>query len=319
MFPSICPPCRSIPACAGQPPGRLGPLRISTVDPRVRGAAAKARKVRASLWGRSPRARGSRCHLPATINPRRSIPACAGQPSRNSSRVISARVDPRVRGAALRKLPKGGRSSGRSPRARGSPVPQPHLLAASRSIPACAGQPGRYADTACRHGVDPRVRGAAGRSCRGRWGREGRSPRGGDNVNRHGSIPACAGQPTGESRLFHLSQVDPRVRGAAEDRLFVAVIKAGRSPRARGSLLVRSLTTSTAGSIPACAGQPIRRCDKSFFSWVDPRVRGAAQIVALSELPMTGRSPRARGSPAKSCRTCIAGRSIPACAGQPIK
>ena len=72
-------------------------------------------------------------------------------------------------------------------------------------------------------------------------------------------------------------------------------------------------------SIPTCAGQP----NLSMIDWVHltvyPHVCGAAYLA----LPMIGRasglSPRVRGSLSTLIGTLPSGRSIPTCAGQPLR
>ena len=71
----------SIPACAGEPcPSRS--LRASrTVYPRVCGGAGLPVAVTVGAVGLSPRVRGSQLRMEVAHVKRRSIPACAGEPS----------------------------------------------------------------------------------------------------------------------------------------------------------------------------------------------------------------------------------------------
>ncbi len=194
-----------------------------------------------------------------------------------------------------------------------------------RSIPACAGQPGLAYLGQSGTRVDPRVRGAATIDQSTASPDQGRSPRArGSQGVRHraawawGSIPACAGQPSFPCYWSWPRQVDPRVRGAAHWSAALRLACGGRSPRARGSLFSRLLHMPTAGSIPACAGQPLNSLPFFLPSWVDPRVRGAARGLHAASGSRQGRSPRARGSlPLRANSKFIPG-SIPACAGQPL-
>ena len=70
-------------------------------------------------------------------------------------------------------------------------------------------------------------------------------------------------------------------------------------------------------SIPACAGKPDESCVKLTEAMVDPRVRGEAVKAPSVTSAKVGRSPRARGSPARRSRHSFFYRSIPACAGKP--
>ena len=71
---------RSIPACAGEPPGFAAPPRRPWVDPRLRGGAETGLRSTGARCGRSPLARGSRPLSPKSRFRSRSIPACAGEP-----------------------------------------------------------------------------------------------------------------------------------------------------------------------------------------------------------------------------------------------
>ncbi len=71
-----------------------------------------------------------------------------------------------------------------------------------------------------------------------------------------GSIPACAGEPREVLGSVPEEGVDPRVRGGAPESLDFQTLPPGRSPRARGSLLIRNSPKCLGRSIPACAGEP---------------------------------------------------------------
>ena len=78
-------PARSIPACAGEPRGpRQGPP-ASRVYPRVRGGTAVTSSHARTIRGLSPRARGNPRSGQERSRPRRSIPACAGEPAPGKS------------------------------------------------------------------------------------------------------------------------------------------------------------------------------------------------------------------------------------------
>ena len=73
------------------------------------------------------------------------------------------------------------------------------------------------------------------------------------------------------------------------------------------------------GSIPACAGEPPDRIMMYLQHEVDPRVCGGAAHTRAARDPITGRSPRVRGSPLRLRQIAQDLRSIPACAGEPIR
>ena len=152
-------------------------------------------------------------------------------------------------------------------------------------------------------GLSPRVRGNP------RWQME--SP-GGD-----GSIPACAGEPAPQ-RLAHRSgRVYPRVCGGTRRSPGHRIGICGLSPRVRGNRVPDPDDDAQSGSIPACAGEPARPGHIRPGPGVYPRVCGGT-FAALCWLPGTGGlSPRVRGNPADRPAGAGAGRSIPACAGEP--
>ena len=70
------------------------------------------------------------------------------------------------------------------------------------------------------------------------------------------------------------ARVYPRVCGGTAERNLLHKRSGGLSPRVRGNLLAMDDDTETAGSIPACAGEP----DVGIWEWrerqVYPRVCG---------------------------------------------
>ena len=71
------------------------------------------------------------------------------------------------------------------------------------------------------------------------------------------------------------------------------------------------------GSIPACAGEPVRFCMYALSAQVYPRVCGGASKGQCKYCGEEGLSPRVRGS-RMPVRVVMRGlRSIPACAGEP--
>jgi len=269
----------------------------------VRGEA-RGRAGRASRsGGRSPRARGSRSDSLLAAARCRSIPACAGKPSRECPCRERPGVDPRVRGEASAGWRVTAPNRGRSPRARGSPKLPGQPCARAGSIPACAGKPAACTSAGCPPGVDPRVRGEAFIRSLDEAAGVGRSPRArGSRLEPErdgaagGSIPACAGKPAGAGPGGTRSGVDPRVRGEAVHRTVSPSDFRGRSPRARGSLIEHELELDAAGSIPACAGKPPSARRSGSSRRVDPRVRGEAWWFTSDSRAISGRSPRARGS-----------------------
>ena len=92
---------------------------------------------------------------------------------------------------------------------------------------------------------------------------------------------------------------------------------AGLSPRVRGNPQARWRDLEVHRSIPACAGEPYQRQRLTGFQRVYPRVCGGTAYEHIDPRWITGLSPRVRGNPARETRDERAGRSIPACAGEP--
>ena len=73
------------------------------------------------------------------------------------------------------------------------------------------------------------------------------------------SIPACAGEPRIGARINALDEVYPRVCGGTIARVSGSFARAGLSPRVRGNLNPLREIRRFRRSIPACAGEPLRR------------------------------------------------------------
>ena len=111
--------------------------------------------------------------------------------------------------------------------------------------------------------VYPRVCGGTSKANGLRDSLRGLSPRVRGNPVRHRhavgverSIPACAGEPDWCSMLLKVARVYPRVCGGTQDRGAPIDLHSGLSPRVRGNRTALSVSPCTAGSIPACAGEP---------------------------------------------------------------
>ena len=89
---------RSIPACAGEPPGISVCPYAMPVYPRVCGGTVARALALLPLLGLSPRVRGNRRRMVGRMQGRRSIPACAGEPGARGRPCRACRVYPRVCG-----------------------------------------------------------------------------------------------------------------------------------------------------------------------------------------------------------------------------
>ena len=190
-------------------------------------------------------------------------PRVRGEPSANGACNAACTVYPRVCGGTTNHPPVSDSTSGLSPRVRGNPTLIWYETSATRSIPACAGEPGRRDCAHHQLGVYPRVCG--GTVCRVKLGRRlwGLSPRVRGNLRwsslcgcRTGSIPACAGEPKAGRGLARGGWVYPRVCGGTRQIIIWDRHGGGLSPRVRGNLVGVGSPDETNGSIPACAGEP---------------------------------------------------------------
>ena len=86
-----------------------------------------------------------------------SIPACAGEPTKNSGNDGAAKVYPRVCGGTEAGLMGTVDLIGLSPRVRGNRVNNLSDVAGGGSIPACAGEPAAWTLIQCNTSVYPRV------------------------------------------------------------------------------------------------------------------------------------------------------------------
>ena len=164
------------------------------------GVTGVSRRSGRAPGGLSPRVRGHHTKTTRSHLVTRSIPACAGSPTRQPKRRCRPRVYPRVCGVTLRPFSSATAKDGLSPRVRGHQHRRMANINFTRSIPACAGSPPARFSFLMRSGVYPRVCGVTcvpARPCRSP---AGLSPR----VRGHrsvamlpeelaGSIPACAG------------------------------------------------------------------------------------------------------------------------------
>ncbi len=107
------------------------------------------------------------------------------------------------------------------------------------------------------------------------------------------------------------------MRGGTGFPELMTALCVGLSPHARGNPANRSGYVGNAGSIPACAGEPLifflRQPDKRVY----PRMRGGTGYFQLKDTLVVGLSPHARGNLGGFPVREPAGGSIPACAGEP--
>ncbi len=210
----------SIPACAGEPSRLFRRERARAVYPRVCGGTRGYGDRDASRDGLSPRVRGNHDRPPFALLHIRSIPACAGEPLPLGRYGSSQEVYPRVCGGTEQIHAAHDEEDGLSPRVRGNLARELCDPVYARSIPACAGEPASLPAWWRRSSVYPRVCGGTRYVDVQHWLRAGLSPRvrGNHQPGRtapaaHGSIPACAGEPSTRMSLTLCAGVYPRVCG----------------------------------------------------------------------------------------------------------
>ena len=315
---------RSIPACAGEPPARRSHHRLRQVYPRVCGGTSTCSTASIGPSGLSPRVRGNRRRIALARRPWRSIPACAGEPCPPACATQSPGVYPRVCGGTRGRSARCGDWGGLSPRVRGNPRWYQDAGKPGRSIPACAGEPGAGIIPAPQGQVYPRVCGGTGDPDEQGGVIQGLSPRvrgnrdgGAGWRSRRGSIPACAGEPALASRGTPATGVYPRVCGGTVLVEDGGADDSGLSPRVRGNRGWSQGLQMQLRSIPACAGEPQERSDRSGDGRVYPRVCGGTSGARRRRAIRQGLSPRVRGNPRARAHGDDVSRSIPACAGEP--
>ena len=113
------------------------------------------------------------------------------------------------------------------------------------------------------------------------------------------------------------SGVYPRVCGGTMPTPVPTAYCWGLSPRVRGNLNLRVTRGLRAGSIPACAGEPVLSAASTKNGRVYPRVCGGTANTLGAPVGGPGLSPRVRGNRGGVAGMHLYNRSIPACAGEP--
>ena len=316
----------SIPACAGEPGRAARPPFWAEVYPRVCGGTRRRLRNCPRPPGLSPRVRGNPGNAVGTARRRRSIPACAGEPSSEGGAGNLPRVYPRVCGGTLPGKSGPGLLMGLSPRVRGNRGQARRQWRWPGSIPACAGEPRGFQGAVLFIGVYPRVCGGTRPLWRQGGQKVGLSPRvrgnhlyRADQRNRHRSIPACAGEPPTPLPRPPAPTVYPRVCGGTSESRQGLRRPHGLSPRVRGNRDGAGCRAeqSRAGSIPACAGEPESDPQRKRRLEVYPRVCGGTRIMGAQGHIVAGLSPRVRGNRPGGVGRRRRRGSIPACAGEP--
>ena len=285
-----CARSRSIPACTGEPGLGVSSSFLLEVYPRVYGGTGMKRRKRQCLMGLSPRVRGNLTDASEPTVKSRSIPACTGEPQGRRPACRWARVYPRVYGGTVHWDRVRAGVDGLSPRVRGNPHHFARVRLREGSIPACTGEPRRPLRSSHSAWVYPRVYGGTDDTAASYLKVLGLSPRVRGNpsmapprIASGWSIPACTGEPTPEMLSSDLTKVYPRVYGGTLPGSRTPRRLGGLSPRVRGNPSIFTARAFTAGSIPACTGEPTALRAWPSSTRVYPRVYGGTPIACGSQ------------------------------------
>ncbi len=126
-----------------------------------------------------------------------------------------------------------------------------------------------------------------------------------------GPIPARAGQPVPSLDRDGMTWAYPRSRGATSALGVSAWAPEGLSPLARGNRHRQGCSSSSAGPIPARAGQPNPYASDSSRDKAYPRSRGATGMRSCTGREGSGLSPLARGNPIPAGQSVAQRRAYP--------
>ena len=131
------------------------------------------------------------------------------------------------------------------------------------------------------------------------------------------SIPARAGEPSATGSAWTSWTVYPRACGGTTGYHRVSNFRQGLSPRVRGNQHRILGGADLLGSIPARAGEPLRRTRLRVLDTVYPRACGGTINISPHIDIQQGLSPRVRGNLVIRLDMLPIVRSIPARAGEP--
>ena len=236
-----------IPACAGNTPLRLSPLRPVWDHPRMCGEHQWFAGGEVGLLGSSPHVRGTLSTLPAMRRPPGIIPACAGNTRIRESDSIWRWDHPRMCGEHAETRNHQPDDRGSSPHVRGTPgliLPDGKRLGI---IPACAGNTRAALSPLVVFGDHPRMCGEHFLYDRFAMKLPGSSPhvRGTHDVTAEvmepdGIIPACAGNTSRIDEREGGLRDHPRMCGEHVTPNSTAIIHVGSSPHVRGTRSLRA-------------------------------------------------------------------------------
>ncbi len=300
----------------------LPPLLFLTVHPRVCGEHLRRESMSMSLFGSSPRLRGTSVASAVVVDHRRFIPASAGNIRSDLLPDMPGAVHPRVCGEHSNKRAFVVLYYGSSPRLRGTLNPKTGQQRYIRFIPASAGNIGKRPRAPFNRPVHPRVCGEHVSARPGTRPDNGSSPRLRGTYGRclerplHGRfIPASAGNIKERGYRAHKIPVHPRVCGEHPAPGMPDLPASGSSPRLRGTCKLRVACPLRTRFIPASAGNMVTRATELSVVTVHPRVCGEHSCNMIGIVRKLGSSPRLRGTSQVIVNPVTVSRFIPASAG----
>ena len=304
---------------------RPSPLQLAAVYPRTGGGNGKGLPTGCHWPGLSPHGRGKPCNGGPMCQPRRSIPARAGETQSRAGRIWRTAVYPRTGGGNSATVERMYSIAGLSPHGRGKLADAVRPQAAQGSIPARAGETSYAPIDGIPQMVYPRTGGgnaAAGVQVQGQVGLSphgrGKRPPSALCNRSPGSIPARAGETAWPCPAGTAAAVYPRTGGGNGRRQQAEVDIVGLSPHGRGKRTARWSRHISTGSIPARAGETDRDAADCGWGWVYPRTGGGNSWSAYGRLPQRGLSPHGRGKRSLYRLRPYWDRSIPARAGETL-
>ncbi len=313
---------RFIPAPAGNTPASHRTRRTHSVHPRACGEHRTDRWGTHAVIGSSPRLRGTRAPRPRARERPRFIPAPVGNTPAKATCSTRPPVHPRACGEHDLARVTAQRTSGSSPRLRGTRRAAGHRAAGQRFIPAPAGNTGPDGRKPPGTTVHPRACGEHLAESLGEMRTGGSSPRlrGTREAPRELGvlqrfIPAPAGNTSLSCQARSASAVHPRACGEHRHRVDAPPISCGSSPRLRGTRFQIGAHLGLARFIPAPAGNTRRSCRQTAAAPVHPRACGEHVPHRRAVSAHVGSSPRLRGTRPVRGTPPAGRRFIPAPAG----
>ena len=255
-----------------------------------------------SPYGSSPRVRGTHSKRCAAADSDRFIPARAGNSASSVAEGSFVSVHPRACGELHSTTAGGTYADGSSPRVRGTHQEPRVGQLNERFIPARAGNSVRVCTLAgTATGSSPRVRGT-----RDIDGWDFKSIR---------FIPARAGNSRLQDSGQRLFSVHPRACGELVAEAWTPHIRAGSSPRVRGTRGFAPSSEREFRFIPARAGNSWDLTAPAKLAPVHPRACGELPSMTWMLRRLAGSSPRVRGTRRTEWPVQRIGRFIPARAG----